>query len=523
MSFTELIEWSVDRFPNKIAVKEADIARTFREIDNRANSVANALVELGVQKGDRVGVLVANRIEYPEVEMGILKAGAVRVPMLINSSTAEIKYYLEATAAKYIFVSNPALDAARQAVQNVQSPIPVQIISLDETLGLGELKYSNLLEQSSRRPRIDIVDSDPYAVRFTGGTTGLPKGILMSHRTMTNVVNNLILNWSISSDEVICHFHPLSHAAGKFMYTWWVRGGGQVVLPAFNFKPSALLHTISTERVTTLFIIPTALVTLLDSELVNEFDTTSLQRIVYGGAPMAPSRITQAVALFGPILQQIYGCSEAPNILTSLDPLDHVYSGAPPRKLQSVGRPAYNVELRILDPGGNDCEAEQPGRIISRGPHTMVEYWNDRALTEKRVSNGWVATGDIGYWDDEGYLYLVDREDDVIITGGFNVWPSEIEKVLAAHPAVAESAVFGVPDDKWGEVVTAVVVLKIGATVDNSELYTYLKQQVPKHKVPKNIQQRTSPLPKSGAAKILRRAAREEYLSENFPVVDFPN
>ena len=319
----------------------------------------------------------------------------------------------------------------------------MRVIAVEGASG-DELDYADLIDGSpTTRPRVDLRDDDLYALRFTGGTSGLPKGVVMDHRCMTNVINNVLLNWEIGFDEVVCHFHPLSHAAGKIMYTWWMRGARQVILPAFKFEPRVLLETIERERVTSLFMIPTAINVLLDSGLVDQFDTSSLRRIIYGGAPMPARRITEALQAFGPVLTQIYGCSEAPNLLTSLSREDHVFDGAPPERLRSAGKRGYNVEVKVVDEHGADCASGVVGEIVSRGPHTMRAYWKDPELTARRMIDGWVYTGDLGRWDDEGYLYIVDRKDDVIITGGFNVWPAEVENALCAHPAVAEAAVFG--------------------------------------------------------------------------------
>jgi fatty-acyl-CoA synthase/long-chain acyl-CoA synthetase len=336
----------------------------------------------------------------------------------------------------------------------------------------------------------------------------------MDHRCMVNVINNHLLNLEITSDEVVCHFHPLSHAAGKLMWTWWQRGCRQVILPAFGFRPEILLETIERERVTTMFMIPTALTRVLDSGALDRYDISSLRRIIYGGAPIAPHRIEQALGAFGPVLTQIYGLTESPNALTLLLPEDHRFSGEPPERLKSAGRPIYNVELRVVDRDGRSCAVGEVGEVISRGPHTMRGYWRDEARTRERMIDGWVYHGDMGRFDADGYLYIVDRKDDLVITGGFNVWPTEVEAVLGANPAVAEVAVFGVPDDTWGEALNAAVVLKRPGEAGEEDLRGYVRERLAGYKVPKRIFVTEDPLPKSGVGKILRRRVRERLVPD---------
>jgi acyl-CoA synthetase (AMP-forming)/AMP-acid ligase II len=352
---------------------------------------------------------------------------------------------------------------------------------------------------------------DLYAIRFTGGTTGRPKGVAMSHRTVMGMVNNMLLALDPHEDDVFCHFHPLSHAAGMLLSTWWMRGARQVILPAFDFQPEPLLELIEREGVTSLFTIPTALNVILDSPALAAHDTTSLRRIFYGGAPIAPRRITEALEAFGPILCQVYGYSESPMTLSVLGPEDHVFEGEPPARIASAGRQVYDVDVRVVDANGQDVEIGEPGEIVSRGDNAFVGYWKDEELTAaKMFEGGWIRSGDVGRWDDEGYLYIVDRLDDMIITGGFNVWPAEVESVICAHPSVAEAVVIGMADDHWGEAVTAVVVARPGATVDPAEVRAFAKDRLPNYKVPKAVHVHERALPKSSVGKLLRRAVRDE-------------
>jgi acyl-CoA synthetase (AMP-forming)/AMP-acid ligase II len=221
------------------------------------------------------------------------------------------------------------------------------------------------------------------------------------------------------------------------------------------------------------------------------------------------------VEAFGPVLTQLYGYSESPTGITMLHPEDHVFEGTPPERLASGGRPVYNVEVRIVDAGGRDCPPGEVGEVVSRGSNAFAGYWGDEALTAERVlDGGWIRSGDMARWDEDGYLYVVDRQDDMIITGGFNVWPAEVESVVCAHPDVGEAVVVGLPDDKWGERLTAVVVARPGRTVDEAALIAFAREHLSPYKVPKQVVVHHSPLAKSAVGKLLRRAVRDQLLQE---------
>ncbi|MGE3849990.1 MAG: class I adenylate-forming enzyme family protein, partial [Gammaproteobacteria bacterium] len=414
MNIAHMLAWSVRRHGGRVAFTTPTATRTYGEIEQRTNALARALRGLGIEKGDRVGVLIGNQVEYPEAEMAICKAGAVRVPMLITSSVAEVERFIEFSDARAVFAAGDGLATLRAALAKLA--LPVQVIAIGEARA-DELDYESLIAGAERGPlEVDLVEEDAYALRFTGGTTGQPKGILMDHRCMAHVIDNMLLNWNVPYDETVLHFHPLSHACGKIMYTWWMRGARQVIMPAFNFRADEVLATIERERVTTMFMIPTALNVLLDSGRLGAYDTSSVRRIIYGGAPIPAKRIEESLAAFGPVLTQIYGSSEAPNVLTTLLPEDHVFEGdEPPARLRSAGRVGYGVEVRVVDDAGCARAVGEIGEIVSRGPHTMAYYWKNPELTAERVRDGWVYTRDMGYFDADGYLYVVDRKDDMII------------------------------------------------------------------------------------------------------------
>ena len=474
MNVAHLIAWSAHRHAERLAFLQDDRTRSYAEVANRAGRFANALRGLGVAKGDRVGVLIANQIEYPEAEFGVTMSGAARVPMLTAATAAEMVRYVEFSEAVAVVASAECLPTLREALAKVSHPVKVIAMGGADA---GEYDYEKLLAAAADTPpEIEIEETDLYAIRFTGGTTGVPKGVMMSHRAMVETINNMLLNWPIDGSDVALHIHPLSHASGMMMYVYWMRGASGVIRRAFNFEAEAFYRLVETHRITTLFIIPSVLNVLLDSPALGSFDCSSLRSVIYGGAPIPLTRLRQALAAFGAVFIQVYGTSEAPMLLTTLRREEHVYTGeTPPARLASAGRPAYNVEVRVVDDGGRRCAPGELGEVVSRGPHTMLGYWKNAELSATRLRNGWVYTGDIGYLDDEGYLHIVDRKEDMIITGGFNVWPAEIEDVIYGHPAIHEAAVFGVQDERWGEAVCAVAIPKHGEALNENSFRAYLE------------------------------------------------
>ena len=488
-----------------------DSAFTFGEIDRRSTRLAHGLRGIGVGKGDHVAIAIGNRPEYAEAEFAVAKLGAVRVPLLTQSTASEFANCLQAADCKAAIMSLEAADGLRIAGAGLGRTVA---LVATESTAPGEFLYDALVEAGCEGALdVPIQSTDPYAIRFTGGTTGVPKGVMMSHRNMVAVVVNTVLNWPLDRSDVGLHIHPLSHAAGMMMYAYWLLGATSVISPAFRFGPADFIAAVERHRVTSVFMVPTSLGSLLDFPGTREADLSSLRTIVYGGAPIPFARLEQGLARLGPVFLQVYGTSEAPFALTTLYPDEHSFApGELPARLRSAGRPIFNVQVRVVDEAGNPLPTGQTGEIAAKTDTAMVGYFRNPELTAKRIVDGWVRTGDMGFFDAEGYLYIVDRKDDVVITGGFNVWPTDVEDVLARHPAVGEAAVFGVHDAKWGEVVTAAVALKAGKSVTEMELVAFLAERIAKYKVPKRIWITDNALPKSAVGKILRRRVREEWM-----------
>jgi long-chain acyl-CoA synthetase len=512
MNVAHLLEWSARRHRDRPALVCGGQALSFGEVHDRAARLASALQQLGIAKGDRVAILIGNRPEYLEAEFAVAIAGAVRVPMLVTLTPSEMVAYLRHADVAAVIVSSDAAATLRTALPQVERAVAVIVIGAGDQ---GEHPYEDLIEGSTATHGPDLDDADLYAIRFTGGTTGTPKAVTMRHRSMVNVINNMLLNWPITGEDVVLSVHPLSHASGMLSYPYWVAGAKNVIRPAFGFEPEPFLRDVEHHRVTAVFLIPTVLNVLLDSPALDSCDHSSLRNIIYGGAPIPLERLRQALDRFGQVFIQVYGTSEAPMLLTTLMPEDHAIGGDEiPQRLRSAGREALNVEVRIVRSDGSGADIGEVGEVISRGAHTMDGYWRNEQLTNERLRDGWVHTGDMGRVDEHGYLYIVDRKEDMIISGGFNVWPAEIEDVVYQHPRVREAAVFGIEHDRWGEAVASVVVARPGERLEEAELLAFLRERLAPYKVPKGVVFRTAPLPTSGVGKLLRRKVREEHADE---------
>lgn len=515
MNIAHLVERTARLHPGKVAFRDHARTLSYAEFDAETNRVAHGLARFGIAKGDRVALIVDNCVEFPVCSFGVTKCGAVVVPLLANSSISEMTRWLEVAQAKAIFASASALPHVIEACAGLS--YRPQVITVGQMGDTSSITLDALIDGSpDHHFDVDLVPTDLFTIRFTGGTTGVSKGVASSHRNYVSLYTNLLLNLPIDATDVALHIHPLSHAAGHLMFGYIAAGATQVIQPAFQLDPSVFLQTIQKHAVTSVFIVPTVLESILACPALADTDTRSLRSIIYGAAPMPLQRLMAGRAAFGDVFVQIYGASEAPMIATTLTLGDHAFSEAdPPARLRSAGREVLNVEVRVVDDAGRPCPPGTTGEVTIRGDHTTVGYWRNDELTAQRIKDGWVHTGDMAYFDDDGYLYIVDRKDDMIITGGFNVWPAEIEALLYGHPDIEEVVVFGVSDDRWGEAVTAAVLPRAGTALEESNIIAFLTQRVSKYKVPKRVFIRSTPLPKSAVGKLLRRQAREECLGSS--------
>jgi long-chain acyl-CoA synthetase len=473
------------------AVTCGELRLTYAETWDRCRRLAGALRGLGLDRGDRVAVVGPNCHRYLELYQTIPGAGLAIVALNQRHTDAELRYALQDAGARVLF--------AGREVGDLPDGVE-QVIDLATA-------YEELIANA---PPIDfppdVVEGDVAGLFYTGGTTGAAKGVILTHRNLVANALHYQAAWSFDPETCWLIVAPLFHAAGSIavLATVW-HGGRQVVLGAFD--PATALDLIEAERVTATLVVPTMLAALSDEQRARPRDVSSLRMISHGGAPSATDTLRRAHAAFpGAELLHIYGATETSPIATTFHHEER-FLDAP--QARSCGQPAVGVEVAVIDHDGARLPAGEVGEVVIRGHNVMAGYWNKPRQTAAALVDGWYRTGDLGYMDDHAFLYLVDRAKDMIVTGGENVYCTEVEDVLYRHPAVLEAAVFGIPDATWGELVHAVVVPR--AAVSEDELIAHCREAIAGYKVPKRLELRTEPLPKSGAGKILKRELRAPY------------
>jgi acyl-CoA synthetase (AMP-forming)/AMP-acid ligase II len=509
-----LIARAVKEFPNNTAIVFGDLSRTYRELDDRLNRLANGLCATGLQKGDRVGILLKNCPEYIEIDFALAKAGVVRVPLNARLTGADHVYMLRDSGAHALIFGSEF----SRTIAEVRGDLPDvrQLITVGNEnggqSGLETIRYEDLILQSaSKEPANEITETDLHTLFYTSGTTGKPKGAMLTQKAWAEVAINLVLNYGPYSErDVILNTQPLSHGAGFFVLPIFIRGGVNVLIA--DTKPRMIFETIERERVTVLKLVPTMLNHLVESPEREMFDFSSLHSIIYGGSPIAVPRLTKALEVFGARLIQLYGQAEAPMCISVFSRDDHAKYASTGRssKLACAGKPCLNVEVRVVDENGQEVPDGEVGEIVVRGGHIMDGYWNLPDATAETLRDGWIFTGDMGYMDEEGYLFLVDRKKDVIISGAFNIYPKEIEDVIITHDKVKEVAVIGVPDDKWGEAVMALVVPEEEGAVTENDIIEHCRERMASFKKPKSVTF-LKELPRNPYGKVQRGILREPY------------
>lgn len=501
-------------YADSVAVVDGDRRISYRELGQWANRVGNGLVTLGVQKGERVGMLLPNSLEFIPTQHGIWRCGGVLVQMPTRAVAAGHRTVLEATEATTLIYHAQFDDA----VASIRGSLPklTRLIRVGARQGDAEdvdaegvIDYARHFDaQPTSPPGVDIAEHDEAYVLFTSGSTGEPKGVVQSHFTWAHysITAGLEIG-DITWGEVFAHGAPLTHFTQIFVMPTFLRGGTNVVLPGLDVD--GLLAAIERERVTATAVVPTIIYLLLDHPRRGDHDLSTLGTMIYAGSPVAPERLRRALEALGPIFIQTYAGTEQ-GYVSCLRKHEHrVDTEDGVRRLASAGRPMFHVEVSIQDDNDTHLPPGEVGEICSRQLGQMLGYL-DPSRDAETLRDGWVHTGDIGRLDEEGFLYLVDRKKDMIVSGGFNVFPRQVEDVLLGHPAVAQAAVIGVPHDKWGEAVRAVVVRCAGATVTEQELIDEVKARLGGVPAPKAIDF-VERLPINPAGKVDKKAIRAPF------------
>jgi len=490
--------------PARIALEEAATGReiSYREWNVNANRTANYLRSLGVQYGDRVAVYASNCLEYLDVWMACGKIGAILQNLNWRLTVTELEAWINYAAPVMLIYS----DEYCQQV-NILRP---HVDSVRHFVAFGAKADESDCDFSEREQQPDTLDQrpdltldDPWVICYTGGTTGLPKGAILTHGNMTWNSINTVMSWGLDENDVAILNAPLFHTGGLNVFTLpLIHIGGKSIV-CKGFDAAQVFDLIETRGVTVYFGVPTMFVVIQAHERWESADFSRMKLIISGGAP-CPMPIFERFWAKGVDFKTGYGLTEAgPN--TFWLPQKDIR-----RKPGAVGFPLFHVDVKIIRADGSQCGSSEPGELLIRGGHVTPGYWNNPMATAKTIVDGWLHTGDLATCDEEGYITIVGRLKDMIISGGENIYPAEVESVMHAHPAVAEAALIGVADEKWGEVGRAVIVVKAGQTLNAADLLAFVAARLAKYKVPKSVVV-VNELPKTGAGKIDKRLLVERY------------
>ncbi len=484
--------------------------QSWGQFHDRVARLAGGLKSLGVGPGDRIAILALNSDRYLEYFVAVPWAGGVVVPLNIRWSVAENVYALNDCGATLLLVDDAYLKLA--------APIRAEVKSLRAVIHMGDgappaemLGYEPLIARSAPVADAGRGGEDLAGIFYTGGTTGFPKGVMLPHRGLWASAAAFAGPLAMARDSLYLHAAPMFHIAdGAMSMAALLVGASHAIIPAFN--PEHVLAAIERHRVTHTLLVPTMINMLVSHPKLAASDLTSLRYLAYGASPIPESLLVEAMrAIPDCRFLQAYGQTELSPVATLLPPDYHVVEGEKAGKLKSAGRAAMCNEIEIVDAAGAEVPHGQVGEVRARGPNTMLGYWNKPEETAATLRDGWVHTGDAGYMDEEGFVYIVDRVKDMIVSGGENVYSAEVENAIAKHPAVAQCAVIGIPSDRWGEAVHAVVILREGRSASAEAIIAHCHTLIAGYKCPRSIEFRREPMPLSGAGKVLKRELRQPY------------
>ena len=499
MLVTEMIARGALHHRDRIALRFGGRDMRFDEVDLLSNRLANALISrLGLEPLERIALLLDNGLHSIPIDFACVKARLTRVPLNSRLSLAEQKRMIEDSGVR-ILVFGPG---HRERSEALAGEVPGLVCI---GLGDGEDLLDLVRDSPDTPPPRRCEPDDDILSLYTSGTTGSLKAVRHTQQTYSAVVLNVLANLvDPKPGDMILHAASLIHASGTFIMPFWLRGGVSGILPGFD--PPSYLDAIEKWRPAALCLVPTMLQMLFEQERIERVDMSSVETILYGASPMPRPLIERVLALWGPRLVQFYGQTEAPIAIACLAKQDHDL--AHPERLTSCGRPGVETEIRLVGEDGEDMPQGEPGEIVVRAPYVMKGYRDEALNREAFLPGGWLRTRDVGRFDEDGFLYLIERTSDMIVTGGYNVYPREVEDVLCSHPAIIEAAVIGIPDEVWGEAVTGFVTCR--ALVEEDELIAFAREQLAGFKVPKSVRF-VGEIPKSPVGKPLRRALRDPF------------
>jgi len=508
-ALTQGLRRAVQTRPRNASTCFATRRRTWEQTADRVARVAGALSALGVRRGDRVAILALNSDRYFELMYAIPWIGAVLVPLNTRLAAPEIEYILNDSGTVSLFIDG----AMAHHLTELDGKIPTvrEVVWIDDISSPeGMLHYEDM---TAYEPAEDVgaADDDLAGLFYTGGTTGRSKGVMLTHTNLVVNALNAVAGIGFNTDTTYIHSGPMFHLAdGASTFGVTMAGGRHAFVP--RFEPVDVLRTIESEKVTHAQFVPTMINMIVNHPRFGESNISSLAFVLYGASPMPEGVLRKAMEVMPKVrFMHAYGMTEAAPIVTLLDPryttLDGRYAG----KLKSCGQAAPAVEIKVVDSSRKDVPPRTTGELAIRGANIMKGYWNKPAETDAVLKDGWYYSGDGAYMDEEGFVYIVDRLKDMIISGGENIYSAEVENAISLLPGVGEVAVIGIPDERWGERVHAIVVAKQGTALTAEQVIEHCHAQIAGYKCPKSVDFRSAPLPLSGAGKVLKRDLREPY------------
>jgi acyl-CoA synthetase (AMP-forming)/AMP-acid ligase II len=488
---------------DKTAIIFKDKEYSYREYNEQVNRIANALISYGVNRGDKIALMMKNSDLFCFVYYGILKAGGVAVPVNFRLTTKEASYILDDSDSVIVFADEDLAEIVQRAAEGNEK-LQLQIIA-GTVINENQLLLSEFESSLTDNPEIGVLESDDAEILYTSGTTGQPKGVVLDHHRVLHVAFGMMINFKMGPEDQLLHLAPLFHCAqlNLFLVTGTILGCTNVVRQEFN--PVQTLKDIDQYKISLFFGVPTMYNFLLQVPHREQYDLSSVKRCGYGAAPMPVALLQQAMELFS--TDQFFnmcGQTEGGPGGVQLPPEDHKH------KLGASGKASYWVDARVVNEFGEDVKPGEVGEFIVRCESVMKEYYKKPEETAKVLKNGWLYTGDLAKIDEDGYLTLVDRKKDMIISGGENVYSTEVEHILYKYPDILEAAVIGVPHELWGETVAAVIVPKEGKQINHEELQQFCRQELAGYKIPRVFYEMDQ-LPRNTSGKILKYQLRERY------------
>jgi long-chain acyl-CoA synthetase len=510
MYITQGLKRAVEVNGDGIATIDGERRRSWREFARRVAKLAGAFRMLGLKDGGRVAILSFNSDRYLEFFNAVPWAGGIVMPLNIRLTPLELSFMLNDAGAEIVIVDDTLKNMLPELRQGSKTVRHFVLAGADPAPD-GVYHYEDILAAADPVPDAERGGDDVAGIFYTGGTTGVPKGVMLTHRNAVSNAMSMLLYMYRGEPWVYLHAAPMFHIADCQWNTGvTLLAGTHVFIPRFN--PELMLTTIQTQRITHSVLVPTMINLLANFPGVENYDLSSLKAINYGGSSMPPAVAAKAENVFPDCeFYAGYGQTETSPSITLLASKYHVLEGPCAGRLHSVGQPVFNMDVKIVDENDGELPHGKIGEIVTRGPHVMAGYWNNPRETEHVLRGGWMHTGDVGYMDQDGFIFIVDRLKDMIVSGGENVYSTEVENAIYQHPAVSMCAVFGIPSDKWGETVHAIVVLKEGQAATEEEIIDHCRKYIAGFKIPRSVEIRLAPLPMSGAGKILKKELRVPF------------